>query len=131
MRTYEERTEEATLRDFLEEIALVSEADQLSGESGRVALMTLHASKGLEFDYVFIIGLEENLLPHARSMAEGALEEERRLCYVGMTRAREGLTLSSATQRSLYGSTMLNGYSRFLGELPPDDLEIIGQDNRF
>lgn len=125
LRAYEERREEAGLRDFLEEIALVSEADQLSGEAGRVALMTLHASKGLEFDHVFIIGLEENLMPHVRSMAEGALEEERRLCYVGMTRARRRLTLSYANQRSLYGSVMLNGHSRFLNELPPEDLEVI------
>lgn len=125
LRTYEQSREDASLRDFLEEIALVAEADTLSSESGRVALMTLHASKGLEFDHVFIIGLEENLLPHARSVAEGALEEERRLCYVGMTRARQYLTLSYANQRTLYGSIMLNGHSRFLGELPAEDLEVI------
>jgi len=89
-----------------------------------VALMTLHASKGLEFDVVFIVGLEEGLLPHARSVAEGMLEEERRLLYVGMTRARWRLYLSLAHQRSLYGTVMLNGPSRFLSELPEGDFRI-------
>ncbi len=126
LQDYQQRREgETSLRDLLEEIALVSESDHEAGESGQALLMTLHASKGLEFEQVFIIGLEENLLPHARSLAEGTIEEERRLCYVGMTRARMGLTLSYANQRSLYGQVLLGGHSRFLEELPPEDLEIL------
>jgi DNA helicase-2/ATP-dependent DNA helicase PcrA len=119
-----ERQGVRTLSGCLEQIALLSDVDRYAGEEGRVALMTLHASKGLEFDVVFIAGLEENLLPHARSVAEGMLEEERRLFYVGMTRARRRLYLSLANQRSLYGSLMLNGPSRFLAELPEEDLVL-------
>jgi len=114
------------LSGFLERVALLSEADQYRGEAGRVALMTLHASKGLEFDCVFIVGLEEDLLPHGRSVAEGMLEEERRLLYVGMTRARRRLYLSLAHQRTLYGSLMMGGPSRFISELPSEDLEVEG-----
>ena len=117
-----ERQGVRTLSGCLEQIALLSDVDRYAGEEGRVALMTLHASKGLEFDVVFIVGLEENLLPHARSVAEEMLEEERRLFYVGMTRARRRLYLSLAHQRSLYGSLLLNGPSRFLAELPEEDL---------
>jgi DNA helicase-2/ATP-dependent DNA helicase PcrA len=120
---YERRGGEG-LVGFLEQVALLSDVDSYSGEAGRVALMTLHASKGLEFDVVFIVGLEEGLLPHARSVAEGMLEEERRLLYVGMTRARWRLYLSLAHQRSLYGTVMLNGPSRFLSELPEEDFRI-------
>lgn len=124
MREYEARSAGAGLSGFLEEVALLSEADHLSGEEERVGLMTLHAAKGLEFDCVFIAGVEENLLPHARALDEGMLEEERRLFYVGMTRARDRLCLSMAHERSLYGNAMLNGPSRFLSELPADDLEV-------
>ncbi|OGF52987.1 MAG: hypothetical protein A2Z21_08465 [Candidatus Fraserbacteria bacterium RBG_16_55_9] len=129
MKEYE-RTGGGDLAGFLEQIALLSDIDRYSGEEGRVALMTLHASKGLEFDCVFIIGLEENLLPHSRSVAEEMLEEERRLLYVGMTRARRRLYLSFAHQRSLYGSVALNAPSRFLSELPSEDLamvEVVGE----
>ncbi len=126
---YERRAEAegrvGSLTEFLEQVALLSEADAYSGEGGRVALMTLHASKGLEFDVVFIAGLEEGLLPHARSVAEGFLEEERRLLYVGMTRARRRLYLTLAQQRWLHGTMRLNGPSRFLLELPEDDLAIV------
>jgi DNA helicase-2/ATP-dependent DNA helicase PcrA len=124
MREYERSGGEG-LAGFLEQIALLSDIDRYSAEAGRVGLMTLHASKGLEFDHVFIVGVEENLLPHARSLQEGMLEEERRLFYVGMTRAGQRLYLSLAHQRSLYGSTMLNGPSRFLSELPSEDLAIV------
>jgi DNA helicase-2/ATP-dependent DNA helicase PcrA len=124
MAEYERRGGDGGLSGFLEQVALLSDVDSYSGEAGRVALMTLHASKGLEFDVVFIVGLEEGLLPHARSVAEGMLEEERRLLYVGMTRARWRLYLSLAHQRSLYGTVMLNGPSRFLSELPEEDFRI-------
>ena len=124
MAEYERRGGDGGLSGFLEQVALLSEVDSYSGEAGRVALMTLHASKGLEFDVVFIMGLEEGLLPHARSVAEGMLEEERRLLYVGMTRARWRLYLSLAHQRSLYGTVMLNGPSRFLFELPEEDFLV-------
>ncbi len=111
------------LLGFLEETALVSDADHYDGEQDRVALLTLHAAKGLEFDVVFIVGVEENLLPHSRAVREGSLEEERRLCYVGMTRAKERLYLTWATQRLLYGSSQFNPPSRFLWEIPGEDLD--------
>lgn len=110
------------LQEFLEWLALASEADGYSGEEGRVALLTLHAAKGLEFEAVFITGLEEGLLPHARAFQDGELEEERRLLYVGMTRAKARLYLCYAAQRSLYGRLMQNPPSRFLAELPAEDL---------
>lgn len=112
------------LREFLEEVALMAEADTYSGEQERVALMTLHAAKGLEFDSVFLVGMEENLLPHARSIKEGTVEEERRLCYVGLTRAKERVYLSFTSQRALYGSVLFNAPSRFIWELPKEDLEV-------
>jgi DNA helicase-2/ATP-dependent DNA helicase PcrA len=111
------------LREFLEEVALMAEADTYSGEQERVALMTLHSAKGLEFDYVFLVGMEENLLPHARSIKEGTIEEERRLCYVGLTRAKERVYLSLTSQRALYGSLLFNAPSRFIWELPKEDIE--------
>ena len=117
--------EEPTLAAFLEEVALLTDADRFEDEGARVALMTLHTSKGLEFDHVFMIGVEENLIPHSRSVSEGNLEEERRLFYVGMTRARQRLYLSLAHQRTLYGSLTLNGPSRFFQELPEEDLETV------
>ncbi|MCS7197113.1 MAG: UvrD-helicase domain-containing protein [Candidatus Bipolaricaulota bacterium] len=120
-RQYEQR---GGLREFLEEIALMAEADTYSGEQERVALMTVHSAKGLEFDYVFLVALEEHILPHGRSLKEGALEEERRLCYVGLTRAKERVYLSCTAQRTLYGRLLLNAPSRFLQELPPEDLEM-------
>jgi DNA helicase-2/ATP-dependent DNA helicase PcrA len=85
--------------------------------------MTLHNAKGLEFRAVFMIGMEEGIFPHSRSLEENSLEEERRLCYVGMTRAKERLVLLHASRRSLYGRTDANLPSRFLDELPPDGVE--------
>lgn len=114
-----------SLSVFLEQIALLSDVDRFSGDDNRVSLLTLHASKGLEFDVVFIVGLEEKLIPHSRSMDEGMIEEERRLLYVGMTRAKRRLYLSFAHQRLLYGSVMLNNPSPFLSELPQDDLALV------
>ncbi|CAA9452180.1 MAG: ATP-dependent DNA helicase UvrD/PcrA [uncultured Rubrobacteraceae bacterium] len=108
---------EATLDGFLQEQALFSEADKLTGE-GRVTLMTLHNAKGLEYDHVFIVGMEEGTFPHARSLDEQNLEEERRLCYVGITRARKTLTLTYARVRSTYGEREYQMPSRFLSEIP-------------
>ncbi len=114
-----------TLTDFLDRSALVSDADDFD-EHATVSLMTLHSAKGLEFDHVFLAGLEEGLFPHSRSAAnEGDLEEERRLCYVGMTRARETLTLTRAVYRRIYGSERLEASlrSRFVDEIPGELIE--------
>src|SRR5438552_2617203 len=104
---------------FLEAVSLVSDADELDTDESRVVLMTLHTAKGLEFPAVFMIGLEDGVFPHLRSLGEpDELEEERRLCYVGITRARERLYLSHAWSRMLFGSTQYNPPSRFLKEIP-------------
>ena len=106
------------LSDFLERIALVSDADQLGGQGGRAALMTLHTSKGLEYPAVFIAGMEEGLFPHSRSQDSGEeIEEERRLCYVGMTRARQYLYLTNTISRELYGMRQQSRQSRFMAEI--------------
>jgi DNA helicase-2/ATP-dependent DNA helicase PcrA len=119
----------AALEDFLERVSLVSDTDDLDESAGYLSLMTLHNAKGLEFDAVFIIGMEEGVFPHARSMDDAAgLEEERRLCYVGMTRARELLYLSSAGMRSLWGRLSANPASRFLREIPIEYVEPVSFD---
>ncbi len=106
------------LADFLERVALVSDADQVAGRGERAALMTLHTSKGLEYPVVFIAGMEEGLFPHFRSQEDGReVEEERRLCYVGMTRARRLLYLTNTLTRELYGQRNESRPSRFLGEI--------------
>ncbi len=119
---YDESADEPSLSGFLQEISLYSDQDALrggeDGEGGQVTLMTLHNAKGLEFRAVFMIGMEENIFPHSRSIEENSLEEERRLAYVGMTRAQERLTLTHAMRRSLYGRADANLPSRFLDELP-------------
>ncbi|MEK7513892.1 MAG: UvrD-helicase domain-containing protein [Patescibacteria group bacterium] len=117
------------LEEFLENVALV-EASELANRRRKikdaVTLMTLHASKGLEFKVVFMVGMEEGLFPHARSIMDRAeLEEERRLCYVGMTRAKEKLYMSYADRRLYFGSFMSNGVSRFLGDIDENLLELI------
>jgi ATP-dependent DNA helicase UvrD/PcrA len=109
---------ERTLSGFLQEISLYSDQDALRGEQSLVTLMTIHNAKGLEFRAVFLIGMEEGIFPHARSIEEQGIEEERRLAYVGMTRAMERLTLTHAMARSLYGRRDYNLPSRFLDELP-------------
>jgi DNA helicase-2/ATP-dependent DNA helicase PcrA len=111
---------EATLAAFLQEISLVSDQDTIADDRGLVMLMTLHNAKGLEFPAVFMIGMEEGIFPHSRSIEEQGVEEERRLCYVGMTRAMERLTLTHTMSRTLYGRREYNLASRFLDELPPE-----------
>ena len=117
-REYQERAEEPSLSHFLQEISLYSDQDAIRGEESLVTLMTLHNAKGLEFRAVYLIGMEEGIFPHSRSIEEQGIEEERRLAYVGMTRAREQLTLTHASSRSLWGSRGYNLPSRFLDELP-------------
>jgi DNA helicase-2/ATP-dependent DNA helicase PcrA len=117
-REYQEREEEPSLSHFLQEISLYSDQDAIRGEESLVTLMTLHNAKGLEFRAVYLIGMEEGIFPHSRSIEEQGIEEERRLAYVGMTRAREQLTLTHASSRSLWGSRGYNLPSRFLDELP-------------
>lgn len=108
------------LVEFLTEVSLVAAADELDDESGTVSLMTLHTAKGLEFDVVFITGVEENLLPHYMSALDpGGLQEERRLMYVGITRARKRLYVSLSMSRSMFGDTAIASPSRFLQEIPP------------
>jgi len=115
---YERYEPEPTLDGFLQEQALYSEQDALNTEGGSVTLMTLHNAKGLEFGHVFVVGMEEGTFPHARSLDEQNLEEERRLCYVGITRAKETLTLSYAKLRSSWGEREYQMPSRFLSEIP-------------
>ena len=126
-REYDAGGEERSLSGFLQEISLYSDQDALrgdeEGDGGQVTLMTLHNAKGLEFRAVFMIGVEEGIFPHARSIEENSLEEERRLAYVGMTRAKERLVLTHALRRNLYGRSDANLPSRFLDELPTIGVE--------
>ena len=117
-RELEGDSELAPLEEFLEQISLINEQDALTDDATKVTLMTLHNAKGLEYKAVFIIGCEDGVFPHSRSIDEGNLEEERRLCYVGLTRAREFLTLTHARRRSLFGANGAGIPSRFLGEIP-------------
>jgi ATP-dependent DNA helicase UvrD/PcrA len=117
-REYQENADEPSLSHFLQEISLYSDQDAIREQESLVTLMTLHNAKGLEFRAVYLIGMEEGIFPHARSIEEQGIEEERRLCYVGMTRAMEHLTLTHASSRSLWGSRGYNMPSRFLDELP-------------
>ncbi|HVR61976.1 MAG TPA: UvrD-helicase domain-containing protein [Polyangia bacterium] len=126
MREYEKEAEEPSLSGFLERIALASDVDGYDPEKGAVSLMTVHTAKGLEFPTVYITGLEERIFPHARSVDDdSAVEEERRLCYVAVTRARQHLTLSRVRRRRLSGQELPGVPSRFLRELPEDCIEAI------
>jgi DNA helicase-2/ATP-dependent DNA helicase PcrA len=120
-REYELATPEATLPDFVDRLALLSDVDKPEGSrAARVLLMTLHSAKGLEFPLVVIAGMEEGLFPHSRALEdESELEEERRLCYVGITRARRELYLTSAARRRVFGEYQSTEASRFLDEIPP------------
>jgi DNA helicase-2/ATP-dependent DNA helicase PcrA len=119
---YEASAEEPTLAGYLEGIALQADADLVDEQAGAVTLMTIHNAKGLEYDTVVITGLEEGLFPHVRSDTPEALEEERRLFYVGLTRARRHLTLTHAESRAMHGGRDYRLPSRFLGEIPADAL---------
>ena len=121
---FEEQEAENTLSAFLEGITLSSDIDNLEEDEDYVTLMTLHSAKGLEFPVVFLVGMEEGIFPGYKSISEPTeLEEERRLCYVGITRAKEHLFLTCSKQRTIFGSTSYNPVSRFLGEIPEDLLE--------
>jgi len=122
---YEREVDDPTLLGFLDRSALVSDADDVGAQPG-VTLMTVHNAKGLEFPVVFLAGLEENVFPHARSREDDDVEEERRLCYVAITRARERLYLSRAVQRLQQGVPQANPPSRFLEEIPEALLEVSG-----
>ncbi len=112
------------LATYLEDVALISDLDSVSADEDAVTLMTLHAAKGLEFPVVFMIGMEESLFPHSRALYEPAeMEEERRLCYVGMTRAREELYLSAASSRLVFGSRQYNPPSRFLSDISAETVD--------
>ncbi len=111
---------EDRLDAFLQQVALVADTDSRKDDEGLVTLMTLHNAKGLEYPIVFMIGCEEGIFPHSRSIDEGTLEEERRLCYVGMTRAMRSLTLTHARRRNVFGSAAYGLASRFLAEIPPE-----------
>ena len=115
---YRSRVEEPALAGFLEEVQLQSDQDTLASDTAQVTLMTIHNAKGLEYRFVFLIGMEDGIFPHSRSIEDNEVEEERRLAYVGMTRAMERLTMTHATARSLYGRREYNLASRFLDELP-------------
>jgi DNA helicase-2/ATP-dependent DNA helicase PcrA len=116
---FEARNPSGSLGDFLEQVALVSEVDEYEEDDPAVTLMTMHNAKGLEFDVVFMVGMEDGVFPHYRSMTDSAeLEEERRLAYVGITRARRRLYLTHAWSRSLFGGSNFNPPSRFLSEIP-------------
>ncbi len=116
---YDRSEPDGSLEGFLENVSLVADVDKWDDRSDAVTLMTLHAAKGLEFPYVFIVGLEEGLLPHAQSLEDNEeLEEERRLCFVGITRAKLGVFLTCAKYRSIFGQELLNRPSRFLEEIP-------------
>jgi DNA helicase-2/ATP-dependent DNA helicase PcrA len=110
--------DEATLGEFLQQVALVADADGRTDDEGLVTLMTLHNAKGLEYPIVFMIGCEEGVFPHSRALDEGGLEEERRLCYVGITRAERDLYLTYARTRTVFGARSYGAPSRFVGEIP-------------
>ena len=118
--TWEGDTGLGGLAEFLQQLSLYSEQDALRDKDELVTLMTLHNAKGLEYPVVFIIGCEEGVFPHSRSIEEGNLEEERRLCYVGITRARQKLYMTFTGTRTLYGARSYNMRSRFIDEIPAE-----------
>ena len=129
---FEEKADEPTLMDYLENVALVSDLDAMTEDGGAVTMMTLHSAKGLEFPNVFMVGMEENLFPSMRSRDDQArMEEERRLCYVGITRARERLYLSHASRRMLYNQMQFNERSRFIEDIPARVLEDVSERGGF
>lgn len=125
--TYEEEVKEPSLSGFLQEVALVADIDSVESESDYVLLMTLHSAKGLEFPYVYLAGMEDGIFPSYMTITGDdpeELEEERRLCYVGITRAKQHLTMTSAQQRMIRGETQYNKVSRFVREVPRDLVDL-------
>ena len=124
-KSFEERTGSVSLADFLEEISLIADITEHQEDEDVVTLMTMHSAKGLEFEVVFLVGMEDGIFPHQNSFCEeGGLEEERRLCYVGITRAKERLYITNAKRRMLYGKDVMNSPSRFIKEIDPELLEV-------
>lgn len=123
-KTYEERTGSVSLSDFLEEVSLIADISEHQQQDDVVTLMTVHSAKGLEFSVVFLIGMEDGIFPHQNSFSDEGLEEERRLCYVGITRAKEKLFISNAKRRMLYGKDVINPPSRFIKEIAPELIEV-------
>ena len=126
-REYETRNPEPSLAGFVDQLSLLSDADEEAGSrDARVLMMTMHSAKGLEFPVVVIAGLEEGLFPHSRSADDEAeLEEERRLCYVGITRAQRRLVLTSAARRRVFGDYQSTEPSRFIDEIPAELIEEV------
>ena len=123
-KSFEEREGLISLEDFLLEISLISDVEEYKDDPNRISLMTVHSVKGLEFDHVFVVGMEEGIFPHMNSLMEtNELEEERRLCYVAITRAKDDLHLVNARRRTLFGKEQINPVSRFIGEISPDLIE--------
>ena len=123
-KTFEEREGLISLEDFLLEISLISDVEEYKDDPNRISLMTVHSVKGLEFDHVFVVGMEEGIFPHINSLMDNSeLEEERRLCYVAITRAKDDLHLVNARRRTLFGKEQINPVSRFLGEINKDLME--------
>ena len=128
-KSFEEREGLISLEDFLLEISLISDVEEYKDDPNRISLMTVHSVKGLEFDHVFVVGMEEGIFPHMNSLMENSeLEEERRLCYVAITRAKDNLHLINARRRTLFGNEQINPVSRFISEINPDLLETNVQD---
>ena len=125
--SFEARTGSVNLNDFLEEVSLIADISEHQDDDNVITLMTLHSAKGLEFPVVFIIGMEEGIFPHQNAFFEGdsGIEEERRLCYVGFTRAKERLYLTNSKKRMLYGKTTTNAPSRFINEINKDVMETM------
>jgi DNA helicase-2/ATP-dependent DNA helicase PcrA len=125
-KSFEENNDGVSVSNFLDQAALVSDIDSFDDKHGSVALMTLHNSKGLEFPVVFITGMEERIFPHIRSMScEEEMEEERRLCYVGMTRTKNRLFFLNAVTRKIYGMELTNPPSEFIEDIPAELIETI------
>ncbi|HEX3835292.1 MAG TPA: UvrD-helicase domain-containing protein [Solirubrobacteraceae bacterium] len=127
---YDASTEESSLAEFLQSVALVADADTREDDEGLVTLMTLHNAKGLEYPIVFMIGCEEGVFPHSRALDEGGLEEERRLAYVGITRAERDLYLTCARTRTVFGARSFGAPSRFIGEIPAELTDSESQQSR-
>ena len=128
-KSFEEREGLVSLEDFLLEISLISDVEEYKDDPNRISLMTVHSVKGLEFDHVFVVGMEEGIFPHMNSLMETSeLEEERRLCYVAITRAKDDLHLVNARRRTLFGKEQINPVSRFIGEINKDLIETNAKD---